>query len=821
MDTFLYLLILGLLVYNHLRLKETLRNHRNDLFKMEGRLIERINQLKSDLLSQSIKPAEPEKKVEQENVAVEKITEEVIAPVEVVNPPYIITEEMEYEEEEFQTVLEEPIKLFELPIEETASKDNPPYMAQGQQGWFERFSNKNPDLERFIGENLISKIGIAILVLGIGFFVKYAIDQNWINEVARAGIGILSGAIVLGFAHKLRSAFKAFSSVLVAGGISIFYFTLTISFQEYHLFSQTVAFILLCIVTSFSVLISLNYDKQELAILSLIGGFASPLMVSTGDGNYIVLFSYLLILDTSLLFIAFYKNWSILNGITYALTVLMFGGWLQKEVFGVEIKDGKPYLGALGFATAFYFVFTFSNLINQIKEKQPFRTYELSLIVSNAFLYFTTGFLILETYAPSYKGMFSIGLALFNFLITYYVVKTQKVDKNLFYLLVGLTLTFITIAIPIQFSGNYITLCWALEASLLLWLSQKSNVVMYRFVSIPILLLSLISLIIDWEQIYGFKEGLEIVFNEAFIASIVVCGSVIFYLYLLRKDTETEFEFLRVSWSTPATVNVIQLLLFPLLYFTGILEWNYHFNQFFELRSQVNGYNYFYHLVFTSIVIYFLKKKDFKHFENLLFVSAAINILGFLSIFSASFLNELFWMIEQKGNATAYNYIIHLVGYIPLLYQLTLAYSLAKPSWPKLVAWLLVIVTTLTLSKELEWQVLYFNLSDLLNNKFWFQEIERISMAVSKAGYPILWSMIAFVCLTFGIKRAYKSLRIASLSLIGLTILKLFFYDITNVSEGGKIAAFILLGIVLLIISFTYQKIKAIILEGEEKQNEG
>jgi uncharacterized membrane protein len=821
MDTFLYLLILAFFVYHHLRVKEVLKNHRNDLFDMEGRLIDRMNQLKSDLLSQSIKPAETEKKEEQKSVAVEKITEEVIAPVEEVIPPYIITEELEYEEEELQTVLEEPIKLFELPIEESESKESLPNIEQESIGWFEKFSRNNPDLERFIGENLISKIGIAILVLGIGFFVKYAIDQNWINEVARAGIGILSGAIVLGFAHKLRSAFKAFSSVLVAGGISIFYFTLTISFQEYHLFSQTVAFILLCIVTSFSVIVSLNYNKQELAILSLIGGFASPLMVSTGDGNYIVLFSYLLVLDTSLLLIAFYKNWSILNGITYALTVLMFGGWLQKEVLGVEIKDGKPYLGALGFATAFYFVFTFSNLINQIKEKQPFRTYELSLIVSNAFLYFTTGFLILETYAPSYKGLFSIGLAAFNFLITFYVVKTQKVDKNLFYLLVGLTLTFITLAIPIQFSGNYITLFWALEASLLLWLSQKSNIVIYRFVSIPILLLSLFSLVIDWKQIYGFKEGLAIVLNEAFIASIVVCGSVLFYLYLLRNDADEEYEFLQISWNKPVILNAIQILLLPLLYFTGILEWNYHFNKFFELISQVNGYNYFYHLVFTSIVIYFLKKKDFKHFENLLFISAAINILGFLSIFSGSFLNELFWMIEQKGNATAYNYIIHLIGYIPLLYQLTLAYSLAKPSWPKLVAWLLVIVTTLTLSKELEWQVLYFNLGDLLNNKYWFQEIERISIAVSKAGYPILWSIIAFVCLSFGIKKGYKSLRIASLSLIGLTILKLFFYDITNVSEGGKIAAFILLGIVLLIISFTYQKIKAMIIDGEEEQHEG
>src|SRR5207247_885824 len=82
------------------------------------------------------------------------------------------------------------------------------------------FFESHPDLEKFIGENLINKIGIAILVLGIGFFVKYAIDKNWINEFGRVAIGILAGGILIGIAHYMRKGFKAFSSVLVGGGLS-------------------------------------------------------------------------------------------------------------------------------------------------------------------------------------------------------------------------------------------------------------------------------------------------------------------------------------------------------------------------------------------------------------------------------------------------------------------------------------------------------------------------------------------------------------------------------------------------------------------------
>jgi uncharacterized membrane protein len=88
-----------------------------------------------------------------------------------------------------------------------------------------------------------------------------------------------------------------------------------------------------------------------------------------------------------------------------------------------------------------------------------------------------------------------------------------------------------------------------------------------------------------------------------------------------------------------------------------------------------------------------------------------------------------------------------------------------------------------------------------------------------KGGLPVLWGCLAFIFLIFGIRNRNKPLRIAALSLIGITIIKLFVYDIRNVSKGGKIGAFIILGIVLLVISFTYQKIKSIILDEETSED--
>ncbi len=688
--------------------------------------------------------------------------------------------------------------------------------------WYDKFSKSNPDLERFIGENLISKIGIAILVLGIGYFVKFAIDKNWINEMARVGVGILAGGIVLGFAHYLRAQFKAFSSVLVAGGVSIFYFTLGIAFQEYHIFSQTTTFILLALVTAFSIFISLTYDRQELAILSVIGGFAAPLMVSTGEGNYIVLFSYLLLLDTSLLILAFYRNWSVLNGVTFLLTALMYGIWLNQKVLQSAYSEFIPYLGAILFATAFYVVFALSNMINQVKEKQSFRAYELSLILSNTFLYFTCVMLVLDVYNQEVKGLFSLLLAIFNFLIAYVIHRNSKVDKNLFFLLLGLGLSFSTLAGPLQLNGNYITLFWAAEASLLLWLSQKSQLNIYRFVSVPVLLLGVISMLIDWNQIYAGNLPLKPVINSACISSISIIISLCVYLRLLKRDTESSYSFMEINIQQRQHVQFVKYLLLPILYFSGFFECQYHLHLLFPFSFQAESFLLLYHLLFISVFLHLYAKQNGQHYTAYLTAFGFFSILAYSFYFGIGYIREINFLIGEEGG-TAYAYWVHYFCLIPLVHQVLLLYPRIKQKWYTATAWIFTFLFCFLLSAELQWQGLFANITELNEAQKSFQDAyylaDQMKQSMRKTAFPIAWGLLAFVLLSFGIKRAYKPLRISALALIGVTIIKLFVYDIKNVSEGGKIAAFILLGLVLLIISFTYQKIKSIILDEDLNNN--
>jgi len=808
MEIAILLLIVGLMFYHQAVLKDKLES-------MHGRIWQAENAL-HEIKRHIEKSVQTETKSDIHTPQTETIKEEVEVP-QLSTFKTIGYTEVEENEIEVETLVPEPQAAYEH--SELPAMEEP----EETLSWYDKFSKNNPDLERFIGENLISKIGVAILVLGIGYFVKFAIDKNWINEIARVGIGILAGGIVLGFAHYLRAQFKAFSSVLVAGGISVFYFTLGIAFQEYHIFSQTITFALLTVVTAFSVFISLAYDRQELAILSVIGGFAAPLMVSTGEGNYIVLFSYLLLLDASLLVLAFYRNWSVLNGVTYFLTVLMYGIWLNQKVLQQEVSDTIPYMGALLFAAAFYGVFTFSNLINQVKEKQPFRSYELSLIISNTFLFFTCGMLVLNIYNPELKGIFTLLLALFNFVITYYIYSTSKVDKNLFYLLVGLTLSFVTLAAPLQLNGNYITLFWAAEASLLLWLSQKSQLSIYRFLSIPILLLGIISMLMDWNQLYAGDGILRPVINAAGISSGSIIISLLVYLRLLKQDTEPSYQFMGMALQQAQQRKLVQYLLLPILYFAGFFECQYQVYSLFEFSFQAESFLLLYHLIFVSVLLFVYGKQKRQHYPNAVIALGLLSLVGYSYYFGIAYIREINFIIGATGG-TAYAYWAHYLCFIPFVHQMFFLYPLLKQKWYTATAWVFTIILCFLLSAELQWQGLFFNLSELvatqnLSGDAYYLAIQ-MKQSMSKTAFPILWGLLAFVLLSFGIKRAYKPLRISALALIGITILKLFLYDIKNVSEGGKIAAFILLGLVLLVISFTYQKIKSIILDEETKADE-
>ncbi|MEN2400467.1 DUF2339 domain-containing protein [Flavobacterium sp. MC2016-06] len=789
--------------------------------------------------------------------AVEKPVERTVTP-----PPVIIPKE-EIKFERPQETIKPPTPIIKEEIPEPKAEKvvfamdsdkaipqpaapkvgSKPYVVPvPEKSFWENFKEQNPDLEKFIGENLINKIGVLILVLGISYFVKYAIDKDWINEPARVGIGVLCGALVMGIAHKLRENYAAFSSVIVAGAIAIFYFTIGIAFHDYHLFNQTVAFSIMVVITAFSALISLSYNRIELAVLSLIGGFAVPFMVSTGEGNYVVLFTYISILNVGILALAYYKKWNLVNILSYIFTVLLYGGWLSQE-----LQTEKPhYFGALIFGFVFYIIFILMNIINNIRTKGEFSLAQLTILASNTFLFYAAGMTILDGYHPELRGLFTASIALLNLIYAWFLYKKFGLDKRAVYLLIGLTLTFITLAVPIQFEGNYITLFWAAEAVLLLWLSQKSKISSYRFGSVIVHGLMLISLVMDWNKYYYGDAVLGIALNPIFTTGLFVTISLFAVWYLLKNENET-VELLGFRFNPEKYREFIFQLGFVIAYLVGLFEVTYQSNYAISNPSSAAALPVVYHLVFFALLAgYLVKKKTETSYQGATLI-AIINIL--LSAFWFTFyaFNE-HQAIISLGTGTPIAFYLH---YISLLITLYFGYLLYKMNSEKLVfsmfskkrfVWIAAFMVIYITSAELMLHGLkllnspvtidqihetdMFKIDkvnvDYIRQTLVSDSIETARTKIVKTGFPILWGILAFVFLIVGIKKQAKTLRIIALTLLGLTILKLFLYDISNISETGKIISFILLGILILIISFVYQKIKVLVIDENkpEKNNE-
>ena len=671
------------------------------------------------------------------------------------------------------------------------------------------FFERNPDLEKFIGENLANKIGIGILVIGIGFFVKYAIDQEWINEVGRVFIGILCGGILLGVAHWLRKTFTAFSSVLVGGGIAVLYLTIYIAFHSYGMFSSVVAFLLMVIITGFAVLFSLAYNKVELAVVALLGGFASPLMVSTGEGNYVALFTYVTILDVGMMVLSFYKKWPIVNIISYVFTVLLYGTWMTTE-FDYE-KPGM-LAGAIIFATDFYIVFFAMNLINNIKERKPFKALEFALLLSNTFFYYAAGMYILNNpVAIDFRGLFTVALGVFNFGFAYGLYKSSRVDKNLVFLLIGLVLTFISLAAPIQLHGNYITLFWAAETVLLLWLSQKSGIKLMKITSHLLMVLMIISLMMDLQQVYeaGSAQPLNIILNKGYLTSLFVVASFVLTLLLLKKE-KPEGQLINLT----VYRNMITVAAVMLVYVMNLLELWHHiaiaYADDLQMQNLTTGvYNILFLLVLLLSESRLTVPGDVRKAFAFIGVLA---VLAYVGVYFQDVVTARFTMIMQEGDSTAF--YIHYAMVALLIPVCALSIARIKQlkefnvSTANAYSWFFVAFFVFLASTELDNLVLLIG-GDAAN-------MDHVLSQNHKIGYPILWGMASFLLIAIGLKMKLKHLRIISLTLFLVTLVKLFAVDIRGISEGGKIAAFISLGILLLIVSFMYQRLKKILLTDDK-----
>jgi uncharacterized membrane protein len=765
-----------------------------------------INELSEEI--NSLKNAQPKEEFEEQKINV-PLTPDKVPGAEFIQPAVTIlypADQQEPVNETLNAVVEEPDISPEI----------------------------KSDLERFIGENLINKIGIAITVIGVAIGAKYSIDHNLISPLTRILLGYLMAFGLLGTGIKLKANYKNYSAVLVSGAMAIFYFITYLAYSLYHLIPQTFTFGLMVVFTVFTVVAAINYNKQVIAHLGLVGAYAIPFMLSDESATVTVLFSYVAIINAGILFISIQKYWKPLYYSSFLISWLIYFSW-----FSEKFQSAEHFGVALIFVTIFFATFYAIFLAYKLLKKEEFELEDIILLIANSFIFYGIGYAILKsnTTGEGLLGLFTFGNALIHLGASIIIYRQKLADRNLYYLVAGLVLVFVTIAIPVQLNGNWVTLLWAGEAALLFWIGRTKSVQFYELLSYVLIVLTFISIVQDWQTCYETyiqgnpKTRITPLLNINFLSSILVIGALGFINSLNRNPN-----YRLPSISKSELWSIISFLI-PAVFLVVF---------YYSFRVEISNY-WSQHYIDSAITVKRPNSVSSDSFQN-------TDLLGFQSLWIINY-SLLFFALLSFANIKKFrdkdlgllslglNLIVILVFLIQGLYLLGelrdsfLSHQLSG-YYPKTnfyigiryVSYALVAIVFAAIWHSIRQDFLKpFSLElkkafDLLfySSLLWIASSEMISWMdilmfsqSNKLGLSILWGAYALLLIALGIWKNKKHLRVGAIVLFAVTLVKLFFYDIADLDTIAKTIVFVSLGVILLVISFLYNKYKHIINEDQ------
>lgn len=316
-----------------------------------------------------------------------------------------------------------------------------------------------------LGQKWLLIGGIAITVFGLGFFLKYAFEQNWVGPAGRVVLSYLASAAFLGVGdHFRRKEAKIFGLYLLGGGIAALYLTTFAASQIYDLIGPVPAFGLMMLVTILAGTLSLLYDTKWLSVLGLIGGFLTPILLSTGRDNQPALMSYMTLLNAGILAIAVFKQWPVLNFLGFGFTWLLFSGWYA------SFYEIEKFWRTTFFLNLFFLIYAVVPFLYYFVRERQERVTGFVILSPNAFIAFGFSYVTIRGYTTlPFVSIVTLAYAGLFFWMAHYLYQRSRENRDPFMLMLSQGIFFLLITVPILFSGHWITIFWAAQTIALLW----------------------------------------------------------------------------------------------------------------------------------------------------------------------------------------------------------------------------------------------------------------------------------------------------------------------------------------------------------------
>jgi uncharacterized membrane protein len=346
-------------------------------------------------------------------------------------------------------------------------------------------------LESFIGLKLLHLTGIVVLVIGISIGVKYAVDQELISPIARIIMAYTAGLVLYFLSVRLKKKFILFSAILFSGAMASLYFTSYAAFVYYQLYPFGVAFVMMVLITIFTAYTAIVYDKQEIAILGMIGAYGIPFLISANSERADLFFAYIILINTGIVFLSYKKLWKAMVRLAMLVSWALFIGWAATRYeFSFQTEATIIML-------VLYILFAIASLGFAISKKEPLGFIELQLFLLNNILAFAAALLVFTNFEKDNTPAAITGVACIVFTIQTVIARfVLPNEKLLFKYLAAFSVLSLVFYAGMRWDGLTVTMTWLAIAVALFAAGIFTKMAWLRLMSILLTGATLLKLII-------------------------------------------------------------------------------------------------------------------------------------------------------------------------------------------------------------------------------------------------------------------------------------------------------------------------------------
>lgn len=346
-------------------------------------------------------------------------------------------------------------------------------------------------LENFIGLKLLHLTGIVVLVVGISIGVKYAVDKELISPAARIILAYAAGMVLYFLSLRLKKKFVLFSAILFSGAMASVYFTSYAAFVYYQLYPFGIAFAIMVLITIFTAYAAIVYDKQEIAILGMIGAYSIPFLISVNSERADLFFAYIILINIGIVFLSYKKLWKGMVRLAMLVSWAFFIGWaITRYEIAVQTQ-------AIVIMCIFYLLFTIASVGFAIAKKQSLGFMELQHFLLNSILAYAAALLIFTNSTAGDRSIIVTGAACLVFTAQVLIVKFfLSKEKLLFNYLAAFAVLSLVFYAGMKWDGIRVTVTWLAIAVGLFAAGIVSKMAWLRLMSILLTGATLLKLII-------------------------------------------------------------------------------------------------------------------------------------------------------------------------------------------------------------------------------------------------------------------------------------------------------------------------------------